>query len=108
MGYYTRYKLEIKTIDQPNDVSHNDIWTWIKNQNEKSDLFYGLNGDDCKWYDHEDAMRKLSSKYPEFLFTLSGEGEESGDIWCKYFKGGKMQRADAVITFEEYDEKKLS
>lgn len=108
MGYYTRFNLEIQTIDQPNDVCHNDIWLWIKNQNEKSDMFYGLNGDGVKWYDHEDAMRKLSTKYPEFLFSLSGEGEETGDIWRKYFKGGKMQRADAVIAFEEYDEKKLS
>jgi len=108
MGYYTKYDLKIKSIKEEPEISKADVWEWIKNQNEKSDMFYGLNGDSCKWYDHEKAMRILSKKFTSFLFILSGEGEESGDIWRKYFTGGKMQMANAVITFEEFDEKKLT
>ena len=61
----------------------------------------------CEWYNHEPEMRKLSSKFPDVLFTLKGAGEESWDIWKKHFKGGKMQICQAKITFEHFDEAKL-
>jgi hypothetical protein len=61
-----------------------------------------------KWYEHEDDMRQLSSRFPDILFTLSGKGEENEDIWVKYFKGGRMQVSRATIAFEGFDEHKLS
>lgn len=68
-----------------------------------------INGraDSCKWYDHEEDLKRVSERFPTVLFTLSGEGEESGDIWRKYFKDGKMQKCEAKITFDEFDEAKL-
>src|SRR5881394_2305568 len=48
-----------------------------------------------KWYDHEADMKALSAEFPKVLFTLRGEGEESGDVWVKYFKNGKMQSSKA-------------
>lgn len=67
---------------------------------------YFVNGgaDQCKWYDHDVDMKWLSEKFPRVLFTLKGEGEESGDIWIKYYKGGKCQECRAEIVFPEYDE----
>lgn len=61
----------------------------------------------CKWYEHEENLREFSKGYPEAIFKLKGEGEEAGDLWIKYFKNGKMQLAEAKITFEEYNESKL-
>lgn len=62
---------------------------------------------DSQWRDHEDDMRKLSAAAPDHLFTLNGSGEDDGDRWRKYFKGGRMQEARARIEFEEFDESKL-
>ena len=64
-------------------------------------------GESCKWYDHEEDMKKISRMFPSVTFDLYGEGEESGDIWHKYFKNGKMQECPARIVFDEYDERKL-
>ena len=64
-------------------------------------------GEGCKWYSHEDDMRKFSIKFKVVLFELSGEGEESGDVWKEYYKNGKMQRCKAELVFSEYDELKL-
>lgn len=61
----------------------------------------------CKWYDHDKDMVAVSRDFPDTLFELSGEGEESGDIWKKYFLNGKVQVAKAKIIFEEFDVKKL-
>ena len=61
----------------------------------------------CKWYDHEAEMKDISRRFPSVLFTLRGEGEESGDVWVKYFKNGKMQSSKAEIKLDPFDPKKL-
>ncbi len=63
--------------------------------------------DECKWYEHETDLRLFSSLFPDVLLTLRGDGEESEDIWVKYFKGGKVQVAKAHISFEPFDPKLL-
>lgn len=63
--------------------------------------------DECKWYEHDKHMREVSKNNPGTIFILEGEGEESGDIWKKYYLNGKCQEARAIITFEPFDEKKL-
>jgi hypothetical protein len=65
------------------------------------------NLDECKWYEHEQDMRIFSKLFPEVVFTLKGEGEEPGDLWFKYFQNGKMQKAEAIITYDPFDPKKL-
>ena len=64
--------------------------------------------DSIKWYDHDKTMRELSAQYPDVLFTLTGEGEEPGDLWVKYYKGGKCHEAETRIIFEEFDKEKLT
>lgn len=64
--------------------------------------------DSCKWYEHEDDMKRLSKEFPEVVFQLNGEGEESGDVWVKYFKNGKMQVDKAEIKLAPFDATKLS
>lgn len=99
MGYYTNYKLGM-TPDLP------EVRGVIE---DDDDLAYaiGEDADSCKWYDHESDMRSLSKRFPDILFTLTGEGEEAGDLWRKYFKAGKMQSCPAQISYEPYDESKL-
>lgn len=63
--------------------------------------------EETKWYNHENDMREISKQFPDVIFQLNGEGEESGDIWVKYFVNGKMQTASAKITFDGFDQKKL-
>lgn len=101
MGYYTDFKLTILNNDEDvlgliEELEEVSTYPW-------SDLsLYG-----AKWYGWEVDMRLISKKFPSVLFKLSGEGEETGDIWEAYFKDGKMQLCKAVITFEPFDESKL-
>jgi hypothetical protein len=104
MGYYTDFNLEVIG-------GHHEILAEIIESDE--DTFYGLDKDGnsydrVKWYDHEVDMKKVSKEYPELVFKLSGEGEEAGDLWIKYFKNGRMQYCPAKITYDDYDETKLA
>ena len=97
MGYYTDFELNYSSNERD------------KVQERLEEISNGYTGNDSgvKWYNHEEDMKQLSREFPDILFELCGEGEESGDIWEKYFKNGKMQCCKAVLTFEPFDEAKL-
>jgi len=96
MGYYTRYKLEYDVTD-PRIIQEELVKT----------VGYDPLDDECKWYEHEIDMKKLSEKFSKTLFILSGEGEESEDIWTKYFLNGKSQICKAEIIVPPFDKSKL-
>lgn len=98
MGYNTQYSVKIHPENK-----------LIRATIASDDAFYalGFSGESYKWYDHETDMRKLSQEYPEHVFELSGEGEDTGDMWRKYFKNGKMQSCPAQVTYDPFDESKL-
>lgn len=66
-----------------------------------------VSGEKCTWYRHEDDLARCSHSDPEILITLHGDGDDPGDVWRKYFKGGKVQTAEARIAYDEFDPEKL-
>lgn len=121
MGYYTTYSLKIlnnkEDLESSNeffyDTSFEDYsMDLISKFIKKYEIEYVINSDGtpndtAKWYEHEEQLIEFSKLYPNVIFKLKGEGEESGDLWIKYFKNGKHQYCEAIVTFEEYDETKL-
>lgn len=101
MGYYTKYELSIHD-DQGRYLDMGDIVDALVKHVDYDPL-----DESCKWYDHEDDMKWLSKEYSGTVFKLHGEGEESGDLWDKYFLNGKMQACKAIVTYDEYSVKKL-
>lgn len=103
MGYYTTYALTVKQGDPfliPDFITSNKEAAYALQENG-----YALQ--ESKWYEHEQDLKKFSKEHPDTLFELSGQGEDSGDIWKKYFKGGKMQVCKAQLTIDPFDENKL-
>lgn len=93
MGYYTQYLLE--AVGQYEEDAVNDFIQEVSGYH----IELGEYTDTIKWYDALDDLKKLSEKFPDVVFTLSGEGEESGDIWKAIYKNGKTKYVKAVITF---------
>lgn len=75
--------------------------------------FYGncedwwSSGDTWRWYDHDEDMIKVSKQFPDIMFELRGDGEESEDFWKTYYLNGKLQFAPAAITYPDFDESLL-
>ena len=94
MGYSTLYKLH--TIPALAYSEINDLLKYFDGEALEPDPFAVLAepevlfGDSCKWYEHNDDMKKVSKKHPDVVFILDGEGEESGDVWRKFYKNGKV------------------
>ena len=101
MGYYTTYTLSA-TQGHYNQEEIEEKLQQISGYS----IGFGRN-DPCKWHIHEQDMKELSKIYPETTFLLEGQGEESEDIWRKYFKNGKMQVCKAETVFPAFDESKL-
>lgn len=101
MGYYTSYSLSIH--------EEGDRYVYIEDAKKEITEYHNYNPfiEANKWYKHEEDMRRLSREYPNTVFILEGNGEDSGDMWMKYFKNGKMQEAKAIITYPEFDPSKL-
>lgn len=62
---------------------------------------------EMKWYDYKTDIAEFTKKYPDWLFTLQGEGEESGDLWKCYFVNGKVQVSVPRIVYDEFDPTQL-
>ena len=115
MGYYTRYNLEIKLVKNNNliDLDTTEAYKTIEDlRNNCTSAAYalddcGLNSEPVKWYESTKNLKTFSKNYPSYLFILSGEGEEAGDLWKVYFINGKHQIAQAIITYPEFDINKL-
>lgn len=109
MGYYSKYNLSI-----PNQKVRDfeDIEAYLEIHKEESfadNILYflrqgGVYSESTKWYENNEDMNKLSLIFPETLFQLDREGEESGDIERVYFQNGKYKSYQAKIVFDEYNE----
>lgn len=110
MGYYTSYELYIDNLDELDDLV-------VKNVEKAIDEIDVLEDGNSrcgwsaytKWYDHDENMRLLSYRFPNVVFELRGDGEDSEDVWAQYYKGGRVQTDGLVVTYtyNKFDESKL-
>lgn len=106
MGYYTDYTIEHDGAEKLTEKMMAKLET-ISEYSFEEEGPQSFRNSYAKWYEHEEHMRKFSKLYPKVVFTVTGEGEEGGDLWKRYYKNGKMQEAYAEITYSPFDESKL-
>lgn len=97
MGYNTKYTISMSGSASSEEEA--EILATPVCEELNVARFVNNDVDEMKWHDHENDMTALSIKYPHITFTLKKRGEETPDLWNKYFLGGQMQRADAKITY---------
>lgn len=119
MGYRTEFNLFVylSAQEEPLNEQHfnptEEVLKIVEELRESSeDAHYALEEDGqtashASWSEHEQELAEFSKKYPTILFELAGIGDETTDIWSKYFKNGRMQYCEAVISFPPFDESKL-
>lgn len=76
MGYYTNF--EIRAIEDPNEAFDAFLQD-LADEADMDEISFGYVSS-VKWYDCDKDALKVSLKYPELLFVIEGDGEESDDI----------------------------
>ena len=60
-----------------------------------------LPDDYLKWYDHDEDMIKLSLRFPDYIFILEGDGEDSSDLWRTIYYDGQSERLNVKTIYEK-------
>lgn len=111
MGYNTEYTLELWTSNGQYRIKkekEEQIFNRLDQISEEIPQLSCNDGHYCgKWYEHNLEMVELSKEFPDILFDLYGEGENSYDMWHKYYLNGKVQNAPARVAFDPFDPIKL-
>lgn len=95
MGYTTFYELEaLPNLPDNFPTMFEEITTYN---------FGNLSNDCIKWYDHDEDMCKLSAMYPNHMFILTGDGEDSDDYWQAHYYRGNMSTSIAERVLPPVD-----
>ena len=64
-----------------------------------------LNGEPTSWYQHEvDILAALDTvDVTSLVIALYGNGEESDDLWVKYFTKGKCYKEMAEVFYPKFN-----
>jgi hypothetical protein len=116
MGYTTSFSLTVDPVEMGDKIeefvedaaSGEDTYTtWWHNYA----LVYDGPGsgswsslDMVKWYSYAEDVLEVSTHFPGALFELSGDGEESMDMWKFWARDGKGYQADVELVFPVFDE----
>jgi hypothetical protein len=111
MGYYTDYKLAmfgtkdavgafIATAEEGGVATEYGAYFVAQVLSRQADS--------VKWYGHRTDMLAISKQFPDIGFCLTGEGEEAGDLWQRYFKDGQDSgQLKGVVTYPKFDVEKF-
>ena len=96
MGYYTYYDLQVLNEDkfsaeEISKASHRlaEIMGENKPFSDEYNDFSWISYDSMKWYDNKEHMLQLAKEFPNMLFKLYGDGEDSDDMWIDYYQGNR-------------------
>lgn len=110
MGYYTFHNLEVKNI------TNNEFINLKKALEEKGIIRYALDEgtysyinndayfcswDSCKWYESDEDMCEISKLFPNSIFKLYCNGEDSDDFHNDYFVNGISEICGGRIVYDE-------
>lgn len=85
MGYYTTFSLTLEEGPREQYEKMLEDIDAIMGDNEMS----SSESTYAKWYSYRKDIKNLSLKYPNIIFRVNGDGEDSNDLWQDFWHAGK-------------------
>ncbi|NJN07514.1 MAG: hypothetical protein HC815_05805 [Richelia sp. RM1_1_1] len=104
MSYYSSFKIstigeaDLSTEDLLNIFNGHIADEFIISEKQKDKI---ETQNDIQFREWEFFMKQLSARYSQTLFLIEGHGEERGDIWRAFVRGGKIFYQKAIITYPD-------
>ena len=54
------------------------------------------------WHDHQADLARVSLRWPDVTFTLTGDGEGHRDRWREYYRNGLVQTVAGELRYPDY------
>ena len=100
MGYYTSYSLQCYGPEDKIKAFEDDLLKRSEYNGEVDGDLEQLVNDgyvNAKLYDLVGWIAEIAPKHPDVLVCLSGDGEESDDMWEERWKGDEEEFQKAII-----------
>lgn len=114
MGYYTSYTIQATGLENNLPISEEradamkERLEAISGYTFEGDIRENLyTSESIKWYDCCRDMNQMSKEFPDLLFIVYGDGEETEDLWYCYHANGMFQFDEAEIRFAGFNQSKL-
>jgi len=100
MGHDTYYRLTVLEEDGVTEVYNPLLNEELVDENIPIARLIDGDTGPLHWYSSERQleMLALSKKYPHYVFDLTGDGEESADIWNEFYWNGNFY--DWILEYE--------
>lgn len=114
MGYYSMWSIWPLEVNGPDERWYFEQAVEYLQENSRDanfalDVDGSSTGKEEKWCGWKADMKAMSEKFPDMVFVLKAIGEDcdEGGNWIEYWSNGKVQHEPAVITYGDFDERKL-
>ena len=101
MGYYTSYDIAFEgDLEQQKAFKEELLKRTAYSDGRNDSQVFELLDSGCvyaKLYELDDNITAIAPNYPDLLIMLTGDGEESGDVWEKRWKGNETELQEAVV-----------
>lgn len=116
MGYYTFYQLRVRKLngeqtwtkeeveELTNVLKERKVWGYAFNNVEFFNSLTFTANNEVKWYEYDEDMLAISKQFPDYVFQLHGDGEETEDFWFAYYQNGKLEYCPAHLIYKEPQE----
>ena len=111
MSYYVYYSLEVKKDKTKLGRAATEKHEEAINKStfaEYGHYDYGMFEDRIANWNEDKTMLKYSKKHPTLVFFLEAVAQERDVYWGTYYKNGKKQYSKGKVTYDRFDEKKLT
>lgn len=108
MGYYTDFTILLEPFPKGTKPQQDmdSVLDYLEDNLDDGDWESWCDGQlysNRKWYNQEADMLQISEMFPEYVFHIYGDGENSDDVWEEHWWNGYMQHCHMEIPPFEPD-----